>query len=178
MPRINTAIRSVWGVSEIGFSIAATLETTFFLFFLTDVAQLPLAISGIIATGASAVDTSHNTHVSGTIPACEASPQPPYRAACEHSRHLVTGFKADPLVDSSPRLALAPRGGFPQAQGCGPCARSLRAYGFIVLPSSQGRKKPRRGEAWTFFALIPRDVPAIFEHPRLVELIESVEKMK
>ena len=57
MPRINTAIRSVWGVSEIGFSIAATLETTFFLFFLTDVAQLPLAISGIIATGASAVDT-------------------------------------------------------------------------------------------------------------------------
>ena len=57
MPRINTAIRSVWGVSEIGFSIAATLETAFFLFFLTDVAQLPLAISGVIAASASAVDT-------------------------------------------------------------------------------------------------------------------------
>ena len=54
MPRINTAIRSVWGVSEIGFSIAATLETAFFLFFLTDVAQLPLAISGVIAASANA----------------------------------------------------------------------------------------------------------------------------
>ena len=44
-------------MSEIGFSIAATLETAFFLFFLTDVAQLPLAISGVIAASASAVDT-------------------------------------------------------------------------------------------------------------------------
>lgn len=54
---INKPIKRVWGISEIGFSIAATLETAFFLFFLTDVAQLPLAISGIIAAGASAVDT-------------------------------------------------------------------------------------------------------------------------
>lgn len=57
MKGINGKIKAVWGISEIGFSIAATLETAFFLFFLTDVAQLPLAISGIIASGASAVDT-------------------------------------------------------------------------------------------------------------------------
>ena len=44
-------------LSEIGFSITATLETAFFIFFLTDVAQLPLAISGVIAAGSSAVDT-------------------------------------------------------------------------------------------------------------------------
>lgn len=57
MTRLNSKIKAVWGVSEIGFSITATLETAFFIFFLTDVAQLPLAISGIIAGGASAVDT-------------------------------------------------------------------------------------------------------------------------
>ena len=57
MNRINGKIKAVWGISEIGFSIAATLETAFFLFFLTDVAQLPLGISGLIAAGASAVDT-------------------------------------------------------------------------------------------------------------------------
>ncbi len=57
MKGINSKIKAVWGISEIGFSITATLETAFFLFFLTDVAQLPLAISGIIAAGASLVDT-------------------------------------------------------------------------------------------------------------------------
>ena len=57
MKGINSKIRAVWGISEVGFSIAATLETAFFLFFLTDVAQLPIAISGVIAAGASAVDT-------------------------------------------------------------------------------------------------------------------------
>ena len=57
MNRINGKIKAVWGISEIGFSIAATLETAFFLFFLTDVAQLPLGLSGVIAAGASAVDT-------------------------------------------------------------------------------------------------------------------------
>lgn len=56
MKGINSKIKAVWGVSEVGFSITATLETAFFIFFLTDVAQLPLAISGIIAGGASAVD--------------------------------------------------------------------------------------------------------------------------
>lgn len=56
MKGINAKIKAVWGVSEVGFSITATLETAFFIFFLTDVAQLPLAISGIIAGGASAVD--------------------------------------------------------------------------------------------------------------------------
>lgn len=57
MKGINSKIKTVWGISEVGFSIAATLETAFFLFFLTDVAMLPLAISGFIAASASAVDT-------------------------------------------------------------------------------------------------------------------------
>ena len=57
MKGINSKIKAVWGISEIGFSITATLETAFFIFFLTDVAQLPLAISGVIAAGSSAVDT-------------------------------------------------------------------------------------------------------------------------
>ena len=57
MKGINSKIKTVWGVSELGFSIAATLETAFFLFFLTDFAMLPLAISGFIAASASAVDT-------------------------------------------------------------------------------------------------------------------------
>lgn len=56
MKTINKKIRAVWGVSEIGFSLTATMETAFFLFFLTDVAQLPLAISGIIAGGSGLVD--------------------------------------------------------------------------------------------------------------------------
>ena len=57
MKGINSKIKTVWGISEVGFSITATLETAFFLFFLTDVAMLPLAISGVIAASASAVDT-------------------------------------------------------------------------------------------------------------------------
>lgn len=57
MNKINSKIKGVWGISEIGFSITATLETAFFIFFLTDVAQLSLAISGVIAAGSSAVDT-------------------------------------------------------------------------------------------------------------------------
>lgn len=57
MKGINSKIKTVWGISEVGFSITATLETAFFLFFLTDVAMLPLAISGLIAASASAVDT-------------------------------------------------------------------------------------------------------------------------
>ena len=46
MKGINSKIKTVWGISEVGFSITATLETAFFIFFLTDVAQLPLAIWG------------------------------------------------------------------------------------------------------------------------------------
>ncbi len=56
MKRLNSGTKAVWGISEIGFSIAATLETAFFLFFLTDVALLPLAISGAIAAASGLID--------------------------------------------------------------------------------------------------------------------------
>ena len=56
MKKLNSGTKAVWGISEIGFSIAATLETAFFLFFLTDVALLPLAISGAIAAASGLVD--------------------------------------------------------------------------------------------------------------------------
>lgn len=56
MKKLNSGTKAVWGISEIGFSITATLETAFFLFFLTDVAMLPLAISGAIAAASGLVD--------------------------------------------------------------------------------------------------------------------------
>ena len=56
MKQLKSSVKTVWGISEIGFSITATLETAFFLFFLTDVAMLPLAISGAIAASSGLVD--------------------------------------------------------------------------------------------------------------------------
>ena len=70
-------------------------------------------------------------------------PQPPYKAACEHSRHLVTGFNADPLVNASPRLALARRGGFPQAQGCGPCLSKPAGLWLHCRGMVTAKEKPR-----------------------------------
>ena len=48
MKRINTKLKRYWGISEIGFSFMATMETSFFIIFLTDVARLPLAMVGVI----------------------------------------------------------------------------------------------------------------------------------
>ena len=107
--------------------------------------QLPIAnLDELIANPHRVV--SHNTHVSKAIPACEASQRPPYRAACEHSRHLATGFKADPLGNASPRLALARRGGFPQAQGCGPCLSKPAGLWLHCRGMVTGQKKspPKR----------------------------------
>lgn len=53
---LKKSIKGVWGISEIGFSMMATMETVFFMIFLTDVAQLPLAITGIIAGSTALVD--------------------------------------------------------------------------------------------------------------------------
>lgn len=47
--RINKSIRALWGTSELGFSFMATMQTSFFIVFLTDAAQLPLAMVGAIA---------------------------------------------------------------------------------------------------------------------------------
>lgn len=70
-------------------------------------------------------------------------PQPPYRAACEHSRHLVTGFKSDPPNTRRPdwpwRVGAASR----RPRVAVPVSRSLRAYyGFIVAGASQQAKRP------------------------------------
>lgn len=53
---LKKSIKGLWGISEIGFSMMATMETVFFMIFLTDVAQLPLAITGIIAGSTALVD--------------------------------------------------------------------------------------------------------------------------
>ena len=53
MKKINNKIKSFWGISEVGFSFMSTVETTFFVIFLTDVAHvktrvLPLPAPAII----------------------------------------------------------------------------------------------------------------------------------
>lgn len=54
MKIINRKIRCFWGISEIGFSIMSIMETSFLLYFLTDVAKYPLGLAGAI-TGFSAI---------------------------------------------------------------------------------------------------------------------------
>lgn len=54
MKRINGTIKKVWGISEVGFSIMSVMETSFLLYFLTDVARLPLSLAAAIS-GSSAV---------------------------------------------------------------------------------------------------------------------------
>ncbi len=53
---LKKSIKGVWGISEIGFSMMATTETIFFMLFLTDVAKLPLAITGVIAGSTALID--------------------------------------------------------------------------------------------------------------------------
>lgn len=53
---MNKGIRSVWGISEVGFSMMSTMETVFFMIFLTDVALLPLSITGVIAGSTAIID--------------------------------------------------------------------------------------------------------------------------
>lgn len=57
MKRITNTIKNVWGISEVGFSFMTTVETSFFLLFLTDVAGLPLAMAAIISTITGIADT-------------------------------------------------------------------------------------------------------------------------
>lgn len=53
---LKKSIKGFWGISEVGFSMMSTMETVFFMIFLTDVAQLPLAITGIIAGSTAIID--------------------------------------------------------------------------------------------------------------------------
>lgn len=66
MKKINSSIRRFFGVSEIGFSFMATMETSFFIIFLTDVAKLPLAMVAII-TGFSGIADAVTAVLAGAI---------------------------------------------------------------------------------------------------------------
>lgn len=63
---MNKAIKRAWGVSEIGFFMMSSMETMFLIFFLTDVALLPLSIVGII-TGASAIVDAFSAILAGIV---------------------------------------------------------------------------------------------------------------
>lgn len=63
---MKKGIRGVWGISEVGFSMMSTMETVFFIIFLTDVALLPLAITGIIA-GSTAIIDAVSAVVAGIV---------------------------------------------------------------------------------------------------------------
>ena len=66
MKRISKKIKTFWGISEVGFSIMSTMETTFLVFFLTDIAQLPLSITAII-TGMSAIADAISAVLAGIV---------------------------------------------------------------------------------------------------------------
>ena len=63
---LKKSIKGLWGISEIGFSMMSTTETIFFMMFLTDVAQLPLAITGVIA-GSTAIIDAISAVVAGIV---------------------------------------------------------------------------------------------------------------
>ncbi|MBQ8975375.1 MAG: MFS transporter, partial [Oscillospiraceae bacterium] len=66
MKTLSKKIKSVWGISEVGFSIMATMETSFLVFFLTDVAKLPLGIVGVI-TGSTALIDAISAIIAGIV---------------------------------------------------------------------------------------------------------------
>lgn len=50
MSQLNKKIKTCWGLGEFGMSFMTTIETTFFMFFLTSVAKLPLGTAAIISS--------------------------------------------------------------------------------------------------------------------------------
>ena len=57
MKRINSKIKNFFGLGDAGFSFMTTIETSFFLIFLTDVASLPLSWAAAISTITGIFDT-------------------------------------------------------------------------------------------------------------------------
>ncbi|QSX08075.1 MFS transporter [Alkalibacter rhizosphaerae] len=53
---ISKALRTFYGVGDMGFSLMASVETFFFVFFLTNVAKFPLVTVALIGTVTSIVD--------------------------------------------------------------------------------------------------------------------------
>lgn len=54
---LSKNLKRFFGVGDFGFGFMANLETYFFAIFLTDIAQLSVALSGIVMTVTSVVDT-------------------------------------------------------------------------------------------------------------------------
>lgn len=50
MKELTSKVKSFWGVGDLGFSFMVTVELMFFLKFLTDVAQFPLAVAAMISS--------------------------------------------------------------------------------------------------------------------------------
>ncbi|NTU89280.1 MAG: hypothetical protein HGA54_05140, partial [Actinobacteria bacterium] len=63
---LSTKIKRVWGISEVGFSVMSAMETSFLVFFLTDVALLPLGITAII-TGFAALADAISAILAGIV---------------------------------------------------------------------------------------------------------------
>lgn len=53
---LSKALRTFYGVGDMGFSLMASVETFFFVFFLTNVAKFPLVTVALIGTVTSIVD--------------------------------------------------------------------------------------------------------------------------
>lgn len=66
MKRINSNLKKFWGIGEVGFAFMSTMETSFFIIFLTDVAKLPLAFVAII-TGFSGIADAITAVLAGAI---------------------------------------------------------------------------------------------------------------
>lgn len=63
---MKKSVKTVWGISEVGFTMMSTMETVFFIVFLTDVALLPLSITGAIA-GSSAIVDAISAVIAGIV---------------------------------------------------------------------------------------------------------------
>lgn len=66
MKRINSKLKTFWGTSELGFSFMATMETSFFIVFLTDIAKLPLGMIAVI-TGLSGIADAVSAVIAGAV---------------------------------------------------------------------------------------------------------------
>lgn len=63
---MNASIKRFWGISEVGFFMMSSMETMFLVYFLTNVAMLPLGIVAAI-TGSSAIADAFSAILAGIV---------------------------------------------------------------------------------------------------------------
>ncbi len=56
-----------WGVSQIGYQLMQNMDTTFFSYFLTDVALFSVTLSGTVLTATSVVDLIYSIIVGAVV---------------------------------------------------------------------------------------------------------------